>query len=82
MRMRAIGLVLAAGLLDPVAPRLHGADRSVAVTCDDLPAPSASLVSSDVAALRENTEKLLASFRKEGVPVVGFVNEGEAVRER
>jgi peptidoglycan/xylan/chitin deacetylase (PgdA/CDA1 family) len=54
-------------------------DRSVAVTFDDL--PGVSLVSSDVAPLRENTRKLLAGFREHAVPVVGFVNEGKLTVE-
>jgi peptidoglycan/xylan/chitin deacetylase (PgdA/CDA1 family) len=53
------------------------AERTVAVTFDDLPGPPAGLVSSDISALRENTARLLASFREYGVPVVGFVNEGK-----
>ena len=36
-------------------------------------------MSNDIPSLRENTAKLLASFRKRGVPVVGFVNEGKVV---
>ncbi len=55
--------------------------RSVAVTFDDLPAPSAGVVSNDPAALRETTEKLLAAFREHHVPVVGFVNEGKLFLE-
>ena len=51
--------------------------RAVAVTFDDLPGPPGSLVANDVAALRENTRKLLASFAELQVPVVGFVNEGK-----
>jgi peptidoglycan/xylan/chitin deacetylase (PgdA/CDA1 family) len=51
--------------------------RAVAVTFDDLPGPAAGLVSSDVAALRENTRKLLATFGELHIPVVGFVNEGK-----
>jgi peptidoglycan-N-acetylglucosamine deacetylase len=54
-----------------------GGDRSVAVTFDDLPGPPGGLVSNDVAALRENTRKLLATLTEGGVPVVGFVNEGK-----
>jgi peptidoglycan/xylan/chitin deacetylase (PgdA/CDA1 family) len=34
-------------------------------------------VSNDVAAVRENTRKLLAAATERGVPVVGFVNEGK-----
>ena len=36
-------------------------------------------MSNDIPSLRENTAKLLASFREHGVPVVGFVNEGKVV---
>ena len=53
------------------------ADRSVAVTFDDLPGTTPALVSNDVPALREMTRKLLAAFRASAVPVVGFVNEGK-----
>lgn len=56
------------------APR---AERRVAVTFDDLPGAPAALVSNDVAAVEENTRKLLAAFRSRRVPVVGFVNEGK-----
>jgi peptidoglycan/xylan/chitin deacetylase (PgdA/CDA1 family) len=52
-------------------------DRSVAVTFDDLPGPPGGLVANDVAAVRENTRKLLAAATERGVPVVGFVNEGK-----
>jgi len=58
-------------------PPQRAGGRSVAVTFDDLPAPRAGVVSNDVAALRENTRKLLAAFRAHRVPVVGFVNEGK-----
>jgi len=70
-------LSLLAVVLAPVL--LSGAERSVAVTFDDLPGPPAGLVSNDVTALRENTRRLLASFREHRVPVVGFVNEGKLV---
>jgi peptidoglycan/xylan/chitin deacetylase (PgdA/CDA1 family) len=53
------------------------AERAVAVTFDDLPGTTVSLVSSDVPALRETTRKLLAAFQEAKVPVVGFVNEGK-----
>jgi peptidoglycan/xylan/chitin deacetylase (PgdA/CDA1 family) len=49
----------------------------VAVTFDDLPGTPGGLVSSDVAALRESTRKLLASIAEHRVPAVGFVNEGK-----
>jgi peptidoglycan/xylan/chitin deacetylase (PgdA/CDA1 family) len=56
-------------------------DRSVAVTFDDLPGPPGGLVSNDVAALRDNTRKLLGTLTERGVPVVGFVNEGKLLVE-
>jgi peptidoglycan-N-acetylglucosamine deacetylase len=57
----------------------EAADKAVAVTIDDLPAPGGGLVQNTIAGLRENTEKLLAACRKAGVPVVGFVNEAKLV---
>jgi len=57
--------------------RADAVERAVAVTFDDLPGSPASLVSNDLTALRETTSKLLAAFRVHGVPVVGFVNEGQ-----
>jgi len=69
---------LAAAAVALLASRSAAAgDRSVAVTFDDLPGPPGGLVSNDVAALRENTRKLLATLTERGVPVVGFVNEGK-----
>ena len=44
--------------------------RQVAVTFDDLPAPQGELED-----MRRITSALLASFKRNGVPVVGFVNE-------
>ncbi|HEY8148762.1 MAG TPA: polysaccharide deacetylase family protein, partial [Vicinamibacteria bacterium] len=76
-----LSLGLAAGAAVALAPSgattAPRAERSVAVTFDDLPGTLASLVSNDVPALRENTRKLLAAFREAKVPVVGFVNEGK-----
>ena len=68
--LTASGLVLAAAWL-------RAGDRSVAVTFDDLPGAAASLVSNDVAGVRENTRKLLAAVREHGVPVTAFVNEAK-----
>ena len=68
--------VFAAGLLAS-APPVFAADRAVAVTFDDLPAPPAGVASNDVAALRENTHKLLAAISAHEIPAVGFVNEGK-----
>jgi len=54
------------------APPNPRAAREVAVTVDDLPAQWG-----DLAVMREITKKLLDSFRRHGVPAVGFVNEGK-----
>jgi peptidoglycan-N-acetylglucosamine deacetylase len=59
------------------ARTVAGADRSVAVTFDDLPGPPGGLVSNEVDGVRENTRKLLATLTELGVPAVGFVNEGK-----
>ncbi|HSD28139.1 MAG TPA: polysaccharide deacetylase family protein [Vicinamibacteria bacterium] len=59
------------------ATRAPAGERSVAVTFDDLPGPPGGLVSSDLAGLRENTRRLLASIVEHRVPAVGFVNEGK-----
>jgi peptidoglycan/xylan/chitin deacetylase (PgdA/CDA1 family) len=55
-----------------MAPRPH---REVAVTFDDLPAPSDSVVSYDPAALQAMTARLLAELKHYHVPAIGFVNE-------
>lgn len=51
----------------------------MAVTFDDLPA--VSVAANDVAALRANTQKLLAAIRDHEVPAIGFVNEGKLFQE-
>jgi peptidoglycan/xylan/chitin deacetylase (PgdA/CDA1 family) len=60
-----------------VALPAAGAERSVAVTFDDL--PGASLAGSDVATLRASTTRLLAGLAAHRIPVIGFVNEGKLV---
>lgn len=55
--------------------------RSVAVTIDDLPGPTAGVVSNEPAALAAMTAKLLAALAAHRVPAVGFVNEGKLVVE-
>jgi peptidoglycan/xylan/chitin deacetylase (PgdA/CDA1 family) len=70
---RIVAFVLAAGAV--ATAQAHAAERAVAVTFDDLPAASAGVVASDVASLRDVTQRLLAAVRKHGVPAVGFVNE-------
>jgi peptidoglycan/xylan/chitin deacetylase (PgdA/CDA1 family) len=76
-----IQTALVASLAFPIgagyATAAEPADRRVAVTFDDLPGPAGSLLANDVAALRENTRKLLATFAELRMPVVGFVNEGK-----
>src|SRR5687767_11449664 len=53
----------------------RAAERSVAVTFDDLPA--ISVVPDDVASLAELTRQLLAAVRRHDIPAVGFMNEGK-----
>ena len=71
-------LLLSAALLAlPFAPHAaaQGARREVAVTFDDLPAPQG-----DLEDMRRITSRLLESVRRNGVPAVGFVNEGKLYR--
>ena len=49
--------------------------RRVAVTFDDLPAPQ-----DDLEDMQSITSRLLASLKRNGVPVVGFVNERKLYR--
>src|SRR5262245_22564526 len=77
LRSLASTLLAAVGLIASLAVPSTGAERSVAVTFDDLPGTVASLVSNEIPALREDTRKLLAGFRDAAVPVVGFVNEAK-----
>lgn len=83
--MRRILLIAAAlNTLLPAAdtiPHNLAAERTVAVTFDDLPATPAGVVTNDVASLNELTRKLLNAVRRHGVPAVGFVNEGKLFRE-
>jgi len=51
--------------------------RKIAITFDDLPAVSVPASETcDLAALKANTAKLLATLASREIPVVGFVNEG------
>jgi len=72
-----LSVVALAALVPPAAGADPPAERTVAVTYDDLPAPPAGIPANDPATLREVTRKLLAAFQAHGVPVVGFVNEGK-----
>jgi peptidoglycan/xylan/chitin deacetylase (PgdA/CDA1 family) len=71
---------LVRGVLVVVA--LHGgtaaAQRAVAITIDDLPRGGDG-GARDLAAVRALTERLLAPFREQRIPVIGFVNEGRPV---
>src|SRR5437868_3937023 len=49
--------------------------RQIAVTMDDLPAARFSSTSGDSARAVEMTSKILAVFRQQKIPAVGFVNE-------
>lgn len=70
----ALALVLAATACVPAltqdAAARQQTRREVAVTFDDLPAPYGDLEN-----LRYITTRLVESFRRNGVPAVGFVNE-------
>jgi len=76
-RLRPAITVLLVGIwvAGPIAAAAH-AERRIALTFDDLPAPPSGIVSNDVAAVRENTRKLLVALKECGAPAVGFVNEG------
>jgi peptidoglycan/xylan/chitin deacetylase (PgdA/CDA1 family) len=52
------------------------ADRRVAITIDDLPRGGDG-GPRDYESLRTMTEKLLAPFKEQKIPVIGFVNEGK-----
>ena len=65
------GLALGAEITPP------GGARKIAITFDDLPAVSVPAGETcDLAGLKANTAKLLATLTARAVPVVGFVNEG------
>jgi peptidoglycan-N-acetylglucosamine deacetylase len=76
VRWAGLSLVLA-GLTFGADVTLQGSTRKIAITFDDLPAVSvAAGETCDLAALKANTAKLLATLAARAVPVVGFVNEG------
>jgi peptidoglycan/xylan/chitin deacetylase (PgdA/CDA1 family) len=54
--------------------------REVAVTFDDLPAPSDSVVSYTPEALQAMTARLLAALKENHIPAIGFVNEDKLDR--
>lgn len=59
------------------APAVAAA-REVAITIDDLPRGRDG-GPRDLVAVRAMTERLLAPFRQQDIPVIGFVNEGRRV---
>jgi len=54
------------------------AQHAVAITIDDLPRGGDG-GPRDLAAVRDLTQRLLAPFREQRIPVIGFVNEGRAM---
>ena len=70
-------LLSAALLASALAARAaaQAARGQVAVTFDDLPAPQG-----DLEDMRRITSRLLESVKRNGVPAVGFVNEGKLYR--
>ncbi len=54
--------------------------REIAVTFDDLPAPSDSVVSYNPEALQAMTARLLAELKEYRIPAIGFVNEDKLDR--
>lgn len=67
--------LLASVLAVQAAAQDGAAGRQVAVTFDDLPAPQGELED-----MRRITSALLASLKRNGVPVTGFVNERKLYR--
>ncbi len=59
-----------------IGAALCAADRRVAVTIDDLPRGGDG-GPRDYASIRAMTEKLLAPFKEQKIPVIGFVNESK-----
>ena len=70
--MRPFILLLLFALSGPAA------ERSVAITIDDLPRGGDGGPRT-LAAIRAMTERLLQPFREQKVPVIGFVNAGRAI---
>src|SRR5688500_12280125 len=60
---------------------LHSAAsaREVAITIDDLPRGGDSQTERSLDTVKAMTAKLMAPFREQRIPVVGFVNEGRRV---
>jgi peptidoglycan/xylan/chitin deacetylase (PgdA/CDA1 family) len=77
MRMKlAAGLfTVAAAMLLFTAPASSAQQRQVAITIDDLPRGGDG-GPYDAATLQAMTRKLLAPFREQQIPVIGFVNAG------
>ena len=74
---RACLLLALTGLAFGAELTPSGGARKIAITFDDLPAVSVPASQTcDLAALKANTAKLLATLTERAVPVIGFVNEG------
>ncbi len=80
--MRGLYLLLACVVVhatSPAGPREStAAGREVAITIDDLPRGGDGGPRS-LAGVRAMTERLLKPFREQGIPVIGFVNEGRQI---
>jgi peptidoglycan/xylan/chitin deacetylase (PgdA/CDA1 family) len=67
--IRAVLLLLA------ILPGAVGAQRSVAITVDDLPVSGPRWSGNDLATVQRLNRAMIEGFRRHGVPAVGFVNE-------
>lgn len=69
----ALAMVLSLGGANQAAP---SPPRLVAVTIDDLPVTT-RIYRDDVATLERITDRLLEQIEAQGIPAIGFVNEGK-----
>ena len=72
---RAIQLFALVFILTPFAAAQTHPDRRVAITMDDLPASAAQSMSAQE--LTDMTTKIIATYKQQQVPAVGFVNENK-----
>ena len=72
---RAIQLFALVFILTPFAAAQTHPDRRVAVTMDDLPASAAQSMSAQE--LTDMTTKIIATYKQQQIPAVGFVNENK-----
>ena len=72
---RAAKLFALVLILAPLAAAQTHPDRRVAITMDDLPASAAQSMSAQE--LTDMTTKIIATYKQQQVPAVGFVNENK-----